>query len=274
MECQKLQKSSRFGLIDLHNQSKPSYMSEEYWLLFVFEGAVTIKRGYSTSNDIIYSNVLLFSANEICHIKESEVNCVYYYKIDLNCFLSEIQKYILSVISKTETNFLPLRGYLREYVELSYMISQEKSCSDSLLKIMGHQLLHLFSVYYNRQELTSFFSPLITEDLKFRIIVEDNCLNIKNLSELANMANYSRSGFIKKFHRIYKQSPQKWIAEYKANRILQDIRMMVRNSSEIVDYYGFSSLYHFYSFCRNTYHCNYSELRKNPEKGEEFVSFG
>lgn len=78
----------------------------------------------------------------------------------------------------------------------------------------------------------------------------DNYLKVNNVQELAAMANYSTSGFIKKFQKYFDDSPYHWIQKQKAKQIYMEISRKVKSLQEIATEYNFSSYQHFASFCK------------------------
>ena len=80
------------------------------------------------------------------------------------------------------------------------------------------------------------------------------------------MANYSTSGFIKKFTRSFNESPYKWISHYKANRILYEINAERKPLKEIYTAYKFSSMPHFISFCKKQYGLTPGKIRKDKKQ--------
>jgi AraC-like DNA-binding protein len=113
-----------------------------------------------------------------------------------------------------------------------------------------NELFLLFFVYYTKEELTHFLSKLSSKDFQFKRFVMGNYLSIKNVGELAEKANYSISGFIKKFHSNFGESPYQWIQKQKAKQIYVDINDRKKTLKEIASDYNFSSYQHFAKFCK------------------------
>jgi AraC-like DNA-binding protein len=91
----------------------------------------------------------------------------------------------------------------------------------------------------------------------------NNYLNINNIQELAELANYSTSGFIKKFQRCFNEAPYGWIQKQKAKQIAIDIKQGAKSLQEIAGDYKFSSYQHFSSFCKKQFGFPPTELYKH-----------
>ncbi len=140
--------------------------------------------------------------------------------------------------------FTLLRTYLRRGIE-----------SHSIFELKQRELLLLLFACYGRQELAEFLSPVIGKDIRFKDFVMNNYAKAKNVQELAAMANYSTSGFIKKFKRHFNESPYHWMQRQKARLIFSEITQGTTSLKEISIKYNFSSYSHFIDFCKSHYGC-------------------
>jgi AraC-like DNA-binding protein len=143
-------------------------------------------------------------------------------------------------VSKTIWQFLLLlRKCMKEGIESYYFFDLKRS-----------ELILFLLVYYERGELVQFLRPVLSKDIQFRHFVSSNCLRVKNVRELAALANYSTSGFIKKFQKVFDESPYQWMQKQKAAKILVDMNKGVKSLQEIANEYKFSSYQHFSVFCK------------------------
>lgn len=130
-------------------------------------------------------------------------------------------------------------------------------------EIKKQELFMLFRAYYPKEELALFFHPILSkEDLFFRNFVLERSLLAKNVNELAKMANYSTSGFIKKFTRCFNEAPHRWLTQYKADKILYAIKNEDKSLKEISSEYNFSSMSHFVNFCKKQFGETPGKMRK------------
>jgi AraC-like DNA-binding protein len=140
-------------------------------------------------------------------------------------------------------------------VIINYLALLEQCMKDGLnsyyfFDLKRHELFLLLFTYYTKQDLARFLYDILSENVQFRGFIIDNYLNVKSVQELAGLANYSTSGFIKKFQRYFNESPYRWIQKQKAKLILTDINKGAKSLQEIATEYGFSSYQHFANFCK------------------------
>ena len=129
--------------------------------------------------------------------------------------------------------------------------------------IKRQELFFILRAYYQKEDLAVFFYPLLnSEDIYFKTFVMENCLYVKNIQDLAQMAKYSTSGFIKKFTRNFNESPYQWLMKYKSEHILHEIKLGEKNLKEISSQYNFSSMSHFINFCKKFYGETPGRIRK------------
>jgi len=133
--------------------------------------------------------------------------------------------------------------------------------SDPLFEIKRQELFLLLFATYSAKELALFFCPIIGEGIQFKEFVMGNYIKAKNVQHLAQMANNSTSGFIKKFNRHFKESPYRWMLRHKAKVILEDVRSSQTTLKEIAFKYNFSDYQHFVGFCKMQYGVTPSKLR-------------
>jgi len=133
--------------------------------------------------------------------------------------------------------------------------------SEQLFDIKRQELFFLFFATHPKQELAPFFYPLIGEGLQFKEFVISNHIKAKNVQHLAKMANYSTSGFIKKFTRCFNESPYQWMSRHKAKMILDEINSSPTSLKEIAFKFNFSTYQHFVEFCKMQFGVTPSQLR-------------
>jgi AraC-like DNA-binding protein len=146
---------------------------------------------------------------------------------------------------------LTVRRVLIRYLALLDLYLEENIYSPYFFELKRQELFFLLSFYYSKSELTQFLHCILSRDLHFKKIVVSNYLNAGNVQELAKLANYSTSGFIKKFQKCFNNSPYKWMQEKKAKQILIEISQGTKSLQEIASEYKFSSYQHFSVFCKS-----------------------
>jgi AraC-like DNA-binding protein len=145
---------------------------------------------------------------------------------------------------------LPINKVISDWLFLLEQCMKDGLNSYYFFDLKRHEFFLLLFVYYRKEELARFLFSILSENVQFRGFVINNFLNVRNVQELADMANYSTSGFIKKFQRYFKESPYKWMQRQKAKLILSDINEEAKSLKEIALEYKFSSYQHFANFCK------------------------
>jgi AraC-like DNA-binding protein len=123
------------------------------------------------------------------------------------------------------------------------------------------ELFFNFRAYYSKDELFFFFRLMLHEDSKFANFVIAKSPYVKSVKELARMANYSPSGFDKKFRKVFRVSAHQWLKQEQARHIFHEIHSDKPLKQISVDY-GFSSPSRFNDFCKEHFGAPPGRLRK------------
>jgi len=159
-------------------------------------------------------------------------------------------------------------GLLEPNQKLTNLVNMIKDYINDGLKcsfffdIKIHEFLFLIRAYYNKEEVFDFFKPIYSTDFVFSNNIYKNIDNVKTVKELANVLNYSLSGFEKKFKRVFNISPYQWMQEQKAKKIYHEIHCSKKTFTEMAFEYDFSSPAHFNVFCRLHFGKTPGDLRK------------
>ncbi len=148
---------------------------------------------------------------------------------------------------------LPVHRLIRSHLTLTGIYMRAGMDSDVFFDIKKQELFHLLFSLCHPRELALFFHPVLGDDLPFRIFVVNNWQKVKTVQQLAALAGYSASGFIKKFVRHFNESPYRWMSQQKAGLILREINSGRVPLKEIAQKYRFSSYQHFSEFCKARY---------------------
>jgi AraC-like DNA-binding protein len=168
---------------------------------------------------------------------------------------------------KSEDSSHPLKTnkVISNYLELLLESLNDGLSCDYFHKIKQKELFYYLRAYYPKKELSAFFSPMLNGDIHFSQLVFKNYDSVKNLGELAKIANYSLSGFKKRFTKVFGMSPQRWIENEKAKKIRYEINCTHKSFKEISVEFNFSSPSHFDSFCKRVFGMSPGKLRENAK---------
>lgn len=131
------------------------------------------------------------------------------------------------------------------------------------LSLKSKELFYLLRAYHTKSDLLEFFYPLLSNDMTFSDFVIRNHFKVKTVNELAEKANYSLSGFQKRFKKVFGVSAYNWMKEEKLKSIFHEINNTDRTFKEISSENGFSSPSHFNDFCKANFGHTPGILRKN-----------
>ncbi|GHV70971.1 transcriptional regulator [Bacteroidia bacterium] len=145
---------------------------------------------------------------------------------------------------------LPVKKTILHYLSLLSTCIKDGLNSDYFFELKRHEFFLLLLTYYKKEDLARFLYSIFSKNIQFKKNVMDNYRSVKNVQELAALANYSTSGFIKKFQKYFNESPYQWMQKQKAQQILKELRQGVKSLQEIANEYKFSSYQHFAGFCK------------------------
>ncbi len=115
------------------------------------------------------------------------------------------------------------------------------------------EYLFLLMRYYPQDTLSVFFYSLMGSNSAFVEFVNNHHSKVHTVIEFAKLANYSLSGFEKRFRRVFGMSPYRWMNAERAKNILYDLHNTSKSFCQMKDEYGFSSLSHFNDFCKKSF---------------------
>lgn len=82
------------------------------------------------------------------------------------------------------------------------------------------ELFVLMKSCYSKEQLSYFFYTLsLHKEGDLKKLIEDNCLHVKSVAELAQICGYSVSSFKRAFKEIFDEPIYQWILGKKADRL-------------------------------------------------------
>ncbi|MDR0420271.1 MAG: helix-turn-helix domain-containing protein [Prevotellaceae bacterium] len=142
---------------------------------------------------------------------------------------------------------------ISNYLKLLRQCMSNNVKGDEFFKIKQKELLYYFGEFYTKEELSEFFSPILTSDMAFSKMVYQICERIHSVTGIAKEMNYSLSGFKKRFSRVFKMSAYKWLCEAKGQRLFHEITCSRKTFTQLSYDFGFSSPAHMNNFCRKMF---------------------
>ena len=264
--CTEIKKGETFVRNEIHNQ-----------ILFLLKGKLNFSYKYQVNNILEAENFVMFPSRQKYLITTEEdcavvimnlhhdINFCHHFPLEMLYELND-----KNLFENSELHLLKINKRISEYLD-----GVIKTFSDGLKcthyqDLKQKELLYYLRVYYSKRELASFFAPILNSDMQFSKMIYENYESAKNIKDLANLTNYSVSGFKKRFVKVFGISPQAWIEKEKAKKIHYEINCTQKSFKEIAVEYDFSSMSHFSKFCKKVYGNPPSILRENTQKAVLF----
>jgi AraC-like DNA-binding protein len=229
---------------------------EGIFIVFIIKGRVKVL--VNELETYIVNSKEMFLIEEDCSytidvMKQAQVmTCLF----QSETFLSEqaLIKELLPLCNNKE-NFpqLPIKDVIFSYLLLLQIYIQDNVNTTYFFELKRQELFILLCFYYSKEELAQFLQFIISGNVQFKEFIMNNYRRVKNVQELAALANYSKSGFIKRFRRCFNDSPYGWMQRQRAKQILIEIKQGVKSLQEIAVEYKFSSYQHFSNFCKKQF---------------------
>lgn len=262
-----LRQGSTIELVDIEPNKKWEKTSKYNLIVFVLKGEISY---YSESNkpkNETEWRSLLFLANTALHIeseKGARLMIIRVSGVTQLCDTYSLRKLLYSekYNSKNKITSLKVNDILKNYlITLDQFISDGIKCI-SFFDMKVKELFLIFRAYYAKSDLLHFFYPLLSTDMAFSDFIQSNYTKVKTVKELADLSNYSLSGFQKKFKSVYNTPAHQWLTEQRMKAIYQDILNPKMSLKEICDKYQFSSQSYFNDYCKVKFGQTPGQLRK------------
>lgn len=167
--------------------------------------------------------------------------------------------------NKDEFCMLDINKRIDDYIEhLVECVEDGLRCS-YYFRTKMKELFFLLRAYYTKEQLASFFSPLMSKDSQFMNLMYKNYRKVKSVQQLADISLYSPSGFKKQFNKVFGTSASEWLSNQKAALVFQDLNDSSFTIKAIAEKYDFSSVSSFSSFCMNKFGLSPGRIRKKTD---------
>ncbi|MDR2652990.1 MAG: helix-turn-helix transcriptional regulator [Prevotellaceae bacterium] len=240
-------------------------------IIFLLHGNVTFSYGRHLNVEFKESHFLLFPHGFKCAMKikeDSTLLVVNLLKINFcNHFSLEMLYKLNKDIKMDSTPYsLKINSVINDFLKnLIDTMSDGLKCA-YLHELKQKELLYYMRAYYPKKDLFSFFVPILSDDIVFSEMIYKNLDRVKTITELANIVNYSVSGFKKRFVKVFGESPYHWILKEKAKKIYYEINCSQKSFKEISIEFDFSSSAHFDKFCKKEFGMSPGVIRNNNNK--------
>lgn len=267
----KLSASANFAVTNFKKNDAPQVINiDRSVLFFILSGKVSVTCNQYKNREHQQGEVALIPRNHCCYVRIIEdttvVSCSFLLNIDFcNHFSFRNLSNFIPDNFVYDFTILPIRKRVSEFLNLlAHCLEDGIECMH-FHELMEKELFIFFRAYYSKEELASFFYPLLGKDLDFKDFVMSNYLLIKDLSEFASQANMSLPTFKRHFRETFGQPAHKWITERKAAWIYKDILLTNMPFAEIGEKYHFLSPAYFSAFCKKNFGLSPQKIRDLQE---------
>lgn len=150
----------------------------------------------------------------------------------------------------------PLSGF---FDLLVYCLRNGMSCAH-LHEMKHRELFMLLRGFYTKMEIAYLFHEIINQSFDFRKFIYNNHMSVCTLNGLIALSNMSRSTFMRKFKKEFKETAYQWMLKQISLRIVQRLADPDVTIKEIMAQFGFTSYSNFNRFCKRHYDCSPREL--------------
>lgn len=256
--------------INLRQGEDRNIYIQDHKLVFVLEGSIKFSSEGKTDEVLSKGKIALFSSHSDFYCKAEEDS--YIMVVRLRDRVRLCDRYSLeNLIKDNEKNsdstpvtpYLDINSVMWDFLRmLNERITEGLRCF-YFFEIKIKEMFFLFRAYYPREELFRLFLPLLSRDTTFSDFILQNYHKAKTVKELAELANYSLSGFEKHFKRTFGISAGQWLNRQRAMRIYHEINCSTKTFKTISTEYGFSSPAHLNDYCKYQFGETPGSIRKN-----------
>lgn len=239
-------------------------------LVFLISGRFRLSYGKLMNEEIGAGKIMLFPPGS--HVVADIVEDVHFIICRLRDVVQLCECMSLERLHN-EAGDLPEGFYMLDsndrmdkYIELFVECVEDGLRCTYYLATKMKELFFMLRAYYTKEQLAGFFRPMLGKDAQFMNLMYRSYRHVKTVQELADIANYSLSGFKKQFQKVFGTSASEWMSAQKATRVFQDLNNSPLSIKQLAERHGFSSVAAFSTFCQHKFGMPPGKLRLNVEK--------
>ncbi|MDR1407123.1 MAG: helix-turn-helix domain-containing protein [Tannerella sp.] len=171
--------------------------------------------------------------------------------------------FIQQMLNDNETvellSSIPIRYPLDNFLSTMVLYLDEGLNCEHLHEIKEKELFLILRAFYNKKDLTKLFHEIVGES-DFRSLIMHNYMKMKNVGELASLANMGRTTFDCKFKSVFGTSARQWMLNQIAKHVKAKAMDPDITISDLMQEFNFNSATHFNWFCKKQFDCTPLEL--------------
>lgn len=267
LSCHHYAQKSDCGWLYLQSSAKKAFrgIPEHHFILFCSGGQIQISVGDNVY-DLTEGTMKFLPRGSATRLKlvEERTELIVAYFDQINFLCDRITMQQLSDLKKStpyNPNPMEVRGALSPLLDSIRVYLQDKALCAYLHELKVRELFWCLRSYYQREELTSFFYPILGATRFRDDVLNTFTCNIK-VNDLAARLHMSGSTFYKKFRTEFGVSPEQWIRMQSNKQILFIIQDSELSIGEIADRLHFNSQATFTRYCRSNFGLTPTQIRE------------
>lgn len=157
---------------------------------------------------------------------------------------------------------LPLKEVFLKFLYSLTLYQKDNLLTDKLMEIKTAELFSLFKILYNETELRRFFTPVLSSEHAFMIMVLSSYKKVRTVEEFSEKSGISLSSFNRLFHKVFGVSPYRWMTQKKLESLMEAVTQSSYPLKQVAFDSGFSSLSQMIDFCKKHTGKTPGEIRK------------
>lgn len=238
---------------------------ENNHLLFMLSGELEVVYGSLKPRLVHGGQMILLSSLSNCICKTLSYSK--FILLEFKYMTSGCDKYIFQnlipifTLIKYEFQVLDIRKPLNLFLE-SIQVYLDEGGSNELFVEKQRELTILLRAFYDQEELTMLFYPLLGKNMEFKRLVMDNYSKVRNAAEYAELCGFSLGVFQRKFKEVFGETVYQWMQQQKAEQIKHRLMVSDVNPKVLAEEFDFASPAHLNKFCKIWFGMTPSELRQ------------
>lgn len=267
----KLPTSATFKLLQFDKvNAMQTFEVDRSVIIFLLEGKASVTCNNYKDKIHQAGEMVLFPRNCSCYAnileKATIISCSFVQNIDL-CNRFSFAHLINFVPEGFTYDFviLPMAERIKQFAALLKNCLEDGLSCVHFHELMEQELFILLRAYYNKEDLASFFYPLLGKDLDFKDFVLSNYMTVDSLPEFAELANLSVDTFKRRFKETFGEPAHRWIVQRKSELIFRDLIASEKSFADIAFEYKLSSQAYLSTFCKRHFGKTPQEIRDSSK---------
>ncbi|MCD8031837.1 MAG: AraC family transcriptional regulator [Bacteroides sp.] len=271
-DCYNYQKGDRPGIESRSKAGGEEWLIRTYddEIIFVTEGRLHLFCQGRPTVAVPQGHMLLIPSGK--QVKALAVRGVHLTVLRFRMQLNMCERFSLDRITDRvaeqagKFTLLPIRGGLWNYLDALEVYLRDGVRCTHFFNLKLREAFMLLRAYYSREDLFAFLFPLLQDESEFADAILRHYRTVKNVAMLAQLSNYSLSGFEKRFRKVFGMPAGRWIKQQRTKEIFREITHSGKTFKEISGEFGFYSPAHFNTFCKTQFGAPPGDIRRQGRK--------